>query len=76
MGLFSFTYMISQRKTNARLRYTQKVNTKNKEILEMQSLRKDIINTMNQIVVETTNNKINAPKHNAFNIDFKNRNLK
>jgi len=73
MGLFSFTYMISQRKTNARLRYTQKVNAKNSEILEMQKLRKDIIDTMNHIVTETTNSKIKAPKHTAFNIDFKNR---
>lgn len=73
MGLFSFTYMISHRKTNARLRYTQKLNAGNKEILQMQKIRKEIIAFMDDLVKEYTGKTAKSPRHSAFNLDFDTR---
>ena len=58
---------------NARLRYTQKLNAGNKEILQMQKIRKEIIAFMDDLVKEYTGKTAKSPRHSAFNLDFDTR---
>ncbi len=54
-GIFAFRYYIRLQKLMAKFRYSRLVRIKDKMILQLKTLRKDIIGYMNKITVHITN---------------------
>ena len=54
-GIFTFPYYIRLKKLNAKFRYSRLIRIKDKRILQLKALRKDIIASMNKITEYNAN---------------------